>query len=101
MPQPTLDEALEWARRLRNEPNPLQLDVASQISIYASYTQMRANRRLELLTRVLMVLTVIVAFFSSAGYFALIPGVGYTYAPILGFIIFLSAFYFLKRESNA
>ncbi len=126
MEDPFLNEALAWARKLLNEKDLLQLDNASQVGVYASYVQsmaskknievsekilqtstdtrnlseniLKSSRTIERLSIVVMVLTLVVAFFATAGYFAQIPTVGYTYAPIIAFAVTFAIFQLLKRE---
>jgi hypothetical protein len=124
MDDPTVEEALEWARNLLGEKQPTQLGAADKVSIYASYAQFRSSKRtldvsqgildtskstqvlsqsvlkssknVETMTLVVMTLTVLIGLVASMTYFAQI--VGLYFAPIISFGLFYIIFLILKRE---
>lgn len=95
---PTMPEVLEWARKLLNEEQPLQLNAADKLNIYASYVQIKSSKAIEGLTILLLTLTLLAAFFTAAFYFSQIPAVGFTFAPIIAFVITAILGWLARRE---
>ena len=57
-----------------------------------------SSRRVEVMTMVVMALTVVISFFASITYFAQVPGVGLTYAPLPSFVLVMVVFLMLRGE---
>src|SRR2546422_10906108 len=95
-PEATYEEAEEWAKRVLGEKvlgKAMELSLGSvdaKMSLYAAYVQYlntksieESSKRVESLTIVVMLVGLVAAYFTAAFYFSQIPGVGFTFAPLL------------------